>query len=129
MYDFQCVLLVDDDPIATYLNKGLIKKLNIAKEIAVAGNGQEALNKIQELGPSNCPDLILLDINMPVMNGFEFLDHFYKLTIPGIDKIKIIVLTSSNGFKDITDMNKLGVKKFITKPLKEQVILSVLQEI
>ncbi|WP_405205140.1 response regulator [Aquimarina sp. LLG6339-5] len=85
-------LLVDDSPSTNFLNKVMIEKASISEEIRIAKNGEEA---IQILNSSYIPDLILLDLNMPVMNGWEFLEEFQKLNAQ---------------FKNITIILMLGVE-------------------
>lgn len=71
MKKLNCVLLVDDDITTNFLNESLIEEMDIAKQIMVAQNGKEALELIERYfnEESSCPQLILLDINMPVMDG------------------------------------------------------------
>ncbi len=107
-----CILLVDDDVIANFLHTRLIKKLNIATSIAVTQNGKEAMQYILNKG---APDMILLDINMPVMDGFEFLEVFFR-KCKDKDKTKIIVLSSSLSMRDRSIISSYGIP-FLTKPL------------
>src|SRR6478735_15773 len=90
------ILLVDNDSVNNYLNTRLLKKLEIANEINVALNGKEAINHINK--SNSCPELILLDINMPVMDGFEFLNSYKTHTS---SEPVIVVLTTSSNEKDI----------------------------
>jgi CheY-like chemotaxis protein len=69
------ILLIDDDNINNYVSENVIKKMDVANHIEKKLNGQEGLEFIQK----NNPDLILVDINMPVMDGLEFLDQFDKI--------------------------------------------------
>ena len=115
------LLLVDDDPTTNFFNRHLIGKMNIFDHIHVAENGQIALDRIaelQELGEA--PDMILLDINMPIMNGFEFLDHYKNLS----DKIKssvvVCMLTTSLAKEDLEMSKQYDVlSDYIDKPLYE----------
>jgi CheY-like chemotaxis protein len=123
------ILLVDDDPITNYINHKLIKKLSIAEKISVKHNGYEALQYIETQScPDTYPSLVFLDINMPVMNGFEFLESFQNTTLPEKEKIKIIVLSSSLSPKDIKRINSFNVE-LISKPLKSQDLLSIIKKI
>ena len=80
-----CILLVDDDEPTNFLNQMVIEELDIAEQIRVAQNGQEALTYLKKTGIGDenfpLPDLILLDINMPAMNGWEFLERYRKLNL------------------------------------------------
>jgi len=123
------ILLVDDDPITNFINHNLIKRLSIAETIAVKHNGYEALQYIEtQSGPDKYPDLIFLDINMPVMNGFEFLETFQNTTLPEKEKIKIIILSSSISPKDLKKIKFFNVE-LISKPLKSQDLLSIINKI
>ncbi|HYG38358.1 MAG TPA: response regulator [Cytophagales bacterium] len=109
------VLLVDDDPVANFLHEDLIKRC-LMSEVEVANNGMEALDKINAgLEIKSFPDLILLDINMPIMDGFEFLEAFDK--IPEKPPVKIVILSSSISPRDISSAQKYNIEGYINKPL------------
>ncbi|HEY8400591.1 MAG TPA: response regulator, partial [Cytophagaceae bacterium] len=97
MNDFDWVLLVDDDKINNYINERLIKKLNLASQINVAFNGEEALEALEQLitTESKSNGFIFLDINMPVMDGFEFLEVFKEKYQSINGKVTIVMLTTS----------------------------------
>jgi CheY-like chemotaxis protein len=74
----RCTLLVDDDT-TNYLNRKLLEKLEVTDQVMVALNGKEALQVLEEQcteASQSCPALVFLDINMPQMNGFEFLSAY-----------------------------------------------------
>jgi CheY-like chemotaxis protein len=76
------VLLVDDDSTTNFLNKKLLLRLGVTDNIRVALNGQEALHEVREhcrAQPTDCPVLVFLDINMPVMNGIQFMEAYQQL--------------------------------------------------
>ncbi|XOV94143.1 MAG: response regulator [Bacteroidota bacterium] len=109
------VLIVDDDEVSNFISE---QKLNEALEIgrlSVKQNGQEAIKYLNECS-RDYPDIIFLDLNMPLMNGFEFLEYYQKSDHLG--KTKIVVLSSSD---QETDRDKaLGfndVIEYIEKPL------------
>jgi response regulator of citrate/malate metabolism len=119
-YQLNCVLLVDDDGVTNFINHRLIKKLNITSSIHSAINGSEAIKFLLDYASknnNNGPELILLDINMPVLDGFEFLEQFEKLKLKNKDKIKIIVLTTSTHQKDIKKIASHSTIGYINKPL------------
>lgn len=98
-----CVLLIDDDFATNFINKKIIQKANITTHIQIALNGKEAIDYLCNKGKFKSaenvnpqPELIFLDINMPVMDGWEFINA-YKNLIPEEQKkkINIIMLTSS----------------------------------
>lgn len=113
-------MLVDDDSTTNFLHEDLISEMDIAQEIIIAINGKEALEKLNELCLSNqCPDLILLDINMPVMTGFEFLEKYNEM-YPGTGyPSKIVMLTTSLYPGDAQKAEELKVTEYINKPLEE----------
>lgn len=125
------ILLVDDDSITNFLNESLIKELKIAREINVASDGKEALNFIKENWNSKgnyCDGkLILLDINMPVMDGFEFLEQFDKLPIG--NRVKVVLLTTSSNKKDIEKAKDYNVHDYILKPLNDEKLRLMLSKI
>ncbi len=115
------LLLVDDDPTTNFFNRHLIGKMGLFDQIHEAANGQIALEKIAELhDKGEAPDMILLDINMPIMNGFEFLDRYTVLD----DKIKssvvVCMLTTSLAKEDLERSKEYAIlDDYIDKPLYE----------
>jgi CheY-like chemotaxis protein len=102
MKKINSVLIVDDDPIHNYLCNFLIKKLEMTDNIIIAKNGLKAIELLQDYSNQNleCPELIFLDILMPVMDGYEFLTVFDKMKIKNSNNIKIAILTSSCNIQD-----------------------------
>lgn len=128
MKKINCVLLVDDDTINNFINERLLRKANITEEVKVALNGKEALDYLSSRSEDKgVPELILLDINMPVMDGFEFLDAFEKLDLKNKDNVVIVMLTTSTNPNDTQRLIKSGVAGYINKPLTEQKLLDILQ--
>jgi len=124
------ILLIEDDPITNYINSRIIKKMELASETEVALNGQDALSLIQDRidNNKNCPDLIFLDINMPVMDGFEFLENFAKLDFPNKEKVVIIMLTTSTHIKDMDKLVFFSNLELIGKPLNKEKLLFVMNK-
>ena len=129
----RCVLLVDDDPITNYLNRKLLEKLDATEQVLVALNGHEALQVLarecpeSEPGPS-CPALIFLDVNMPLMNGFDFLDAYQLLPLARRRAIVIVMLTTSVHPNDMQRLENLSVAGFLSKPLNPEKIQRVLDQ-
>jgi CheY-like chemotaxis protein len=120
------VLLVDDDEINNFISIKLIKKALLNTEIMACLNGKyaiEQLSDIQRKDPNKLPDYILLDINMPIMNGWEFLDEYKRLNLDPLGKSKIYIISSSVFSNDINKARSYPlVKDFISKPLNVEKI-------
>lgn len=123
------ILLVDDDNIFNFLNTKLLRQAGIADEIHAALNGKEAIDLLNNyyMGSRALPDVILLDLNMPVMDGFSFLEAFKKLNLPRKNNVSIIIVTSSDNPKDMAKAKQLGITQFLTKPLSKEMLLNALQ--
>ena len=123
------VLLVDDDKICNFITEATLNRLGVTEQIHAVLNGKEALEYINHMltGDRLLPDVILLDLNMPLMNGFQFIESFRKLDFPKKEEIKIVVLTSSENPEDIVEVKKLCVDHYLTKPIKEKKLLEILE--
>jgi CheY-like chemotaxis protein len=123
------VLLVDDDEINNFISIKLIKKALLNTEIMACLNGKFAIDQLVEIqrkDPSKLPDYILLDINMPIMNGWEFLDEYKRLNIDPEGKCKIYIISSSVFSNDINKARSYPlVKDFISKPLNVDKIIEL----
>jgi CheY-like chemotaxis protein len=124
------VLLVDDDHIFNFLNEKIIARIGFANEIHTASNGQEAINIISRLSQnsSTVPEIIFLDLNMPVMDGFEFIEIFNTMDLPEQERMVIIVVSSSADPRDVEKVQSMGVKHYISKPVTEESIRLVLSK-
>ncbi len=113
------ILLIEDDTIDQMEVQRTLQKKDILFRLKIAKNGEEALLLLSEEGGgifSGKPDIIILDLNMPKMNGFEFLRK-----VKEDDRwrdIKVFVLTTSDENEDKTNAIGLGATGFLTKPLK-----------
>ena len=130
---FEKVLLVDDDSVSNFLNEMTLHEMNFSGEVHISENGKEALNYINQYCCNNgeeggtCPDIIFLDINMPVMDGFQFLEEFEKLNFCKEKPIRVVMLTSSSASADIDKVKKYNVDGYIVKPLCESKIVEILK--
>jgi CheY-like chemotaxis protein len=122
---FNSILLVDDDYVNNFITERLLRKSGIAKEIKAVRNGEEALTYLSE-EINYCPDLILLDINMPEMDGINFLKNFKTMVL---DKnIRIVLLTSSVNVKDREMLNDLGYQDIMMKPFTQEKLMNALNK-
>ncbi len=130
MQKLTCALLVDDDQTTNYLNQLLLKRLAVTDRLLVALNGQEALDLLHvhcREATEECPALILLDVKMPVMDGFAFLEAYKKLPYLQKNAIIIVMLTTSLHPQDVDRVQKLNIAGFLNKPLTEAKINEVLE--
>ena len=131
MAKLSCTLLVDDDETTNFLNRLLFQRLAVTETLLVALNGQQALDLLaancQSAASPTCPALILLDMKMPVMNGFEFLEAYARLPLAQREAVVIIMLTTSLNPQDVERMQGLPIAGFLTKPLTREKISHLLQ--
>ena len=130
------VLLVDDNESDNYIHKKVIEKAGITDFIGIALNGEEAIDFLttswalgQKVNTDCAPSLIFLDINMPVMNGWEFLEAYRKLDEYQKGHVAIIMLSASLNSADIARTEKmLGSGCFINKPLTLKSLDEIMQK-
>ena len=119
------VMLVDDNDTDNFISRRIIEITSFAGQIEVKNSGKAALDYLEENKNNldNLPDLIFLDINMPIVDGFVFLYEFEKFNSLVKNKCKVIILSSSDNKRDIDKIvNNDYVIKFITKPLTENAL-------
>jgi len=116
------VLLVDDDEINNFISIKLIKKALLNTEIMACLNGKFAIDQLAEIqrkDPEKMPDYILLDINMPIMDGFQFIEAFKKLEAGRTNgATTIVIVTSSADPMDVKRARAMGVQHYLNKPMK-----------
>lgn len=120
------VLLIDDDDDSNFFNKRLLKKMKCADKVEEAYNGLEALEILEE--GEEFPDLIILDINMYMMNGWEFLERYKKIPYEKRRSCVLIMLTSSINPTDKQRAEKEPcVQRFETKPLSRDRLEEIIE--
>jgi CheY-like chemotaxis protein len=126
------VLLVDDDATANFLNKLLIQRAGVTEHLLVAEDGAQALRSLATAclppGKAQCPDLILLDLNMPVLNGIEFLQAYQYLPATQRQGIVVLLLTSASVERDLQQLQGLPLDGIMEKPLTAAKLQQVLNE-
>lgn len=109
------ILLIEDDEVDVMTVKRAFKKANIANPVFVASNGIEALELLRKEEIPNHRRLVLLDLNMPRMNGIEFLREVRK--DPALQSLTVVVLTTSNEDRDRVEAFQLNVAGYLLKPV------------
>jgi len=126
------IFIIDDTELDSVIVKIGLKQVLGDLEIEVYNNGDTAINKLLEISinnPSDFPDYIFLDINMPVMGGWEFLDAFHQLDIDPDNKIKIFLLSSSISRSDVLrSISNPLIETFLSKPIELKTIRSIFSE-
>jgi DNA-binding response OmpR family regulator len=122
------ILLIEDDEATNFMHERLISYLQIADEVIVKTNGKEALQYLEALLYSNqlhlIPSLVILDINIPGMNGFDFIKEYKRLNYTK-PKTKFVIVTSSDHIDDIIRIKYLAKYDYVIKPLTEEKLLSI----
>ncbi len=119
------ILLIDDDEDDQAIFKEALEIINPLLHCDIADNGTTALDKLKN--GTSLPDIIFLDLNMPVMNGIEFLIQIKKEIL--INKIPVGIFTTSSTLKDKTLTKDLGAQFFLIKPNDFQVLCAKLEQV
>ncbi len=115
------VLLIDDDMTVNFMHSFLIESEKITKSLSIAETAELALQKVS----AEKPDLILLDLNMPKTNGWEFLDQYKKL-VPAPHRSRIVILSSSANPDDkLRAENSPEISGFYSKPLTKELLIEI----
>lgn len=120
------ILLVEDDKVDAMTVKRSLRDIHVTNRLLLAGNGEDALQYLREPNIDR-PCIILLDLNMPKMNGLEFLQVLKQDTI--LKKIPVIVLTTSKNEQDKLESFRLGVAGYMIKPVDYQQFVEVVRTI
>ncbi|WKN31231.1 response regulator [Porifericola rhodea] len=115
MEKYQIIFLVDDDDVTSFINQNLIEEVGLARQVITFTNAEEVFPHITH--EKTRPDVIFLDLKMPVFDGFDFLEKFKSLDDEIKDSIKIVVLTTSENPRDKERLKYLGFHKYVIKPL------------
>lgn len=122
------LLVIDDDDINIFIIKKIVEKTGFDIDMVAKGNGQQAIDYLKATMASNLPfpQLILIDINMPIMNGWEFIEAYQELGVT--HDVDLYILSSSVYENDIEKTKSYSsVKGFISKPLSMQRLTELIQ--
>lgn len=122
--------IIDDDPIFIYGTKRVMKEVGFAENIIVYDNGKEAIDGLSKISEAEepLPEVIFLDLNMPIMNGWEFLDEFDKLPHHNLKKTIIYIISSSVDPRDLERVkNYKQVSNYILKPIRPTDLQTILR--
>lgn len=123
------VLLIDDSDIDNMVNKKVVERTGLATNVVVKNSASSALNFLKEVAESdreNIPDIIFLDIRMPEIDGFGFLEMFDSLPEVIHKQTKIVMLSSSIDAEDYKKaMDNRFVKQFLNKPLQKEAVINL----
>lgn len=130
MQKINIACLIDDDPVHVFLSKKYLKQTGMIENLMVFQNGKIAFDSLAAIvrEGGELPKLILLDLNMPIWDGWQFLDEFIKIPIE--EEITIFILSSSISNMDIEKAKKYNqVSNYIIKPIKVENLISLLEKI
>ena len=124
--------IIDDDDIYVYGVKKLIQLKQLCENLIVFSNGQEALDYLKPIinTPNLLPEIILLDINMPVMDGWQFVEEFTKLHSNPSKKVTIYLISSSVNPRDIARAKGIsGISKYMIKPITLAALMDIFEPV
>jgi CheY-like chemotaxis protein len=128
MQDEKRIWIIDDDDLFIMITRNNIRKSGIPFIIEDFKNGIDSLSVLKErvLSRENLPDIILLDLNMPMLDGWEFLDELQLMPEEARRNIKVYICTSSIDPKDMKRSEAISdVRAFLEKPVNTEVILKI----
>ncbi|OGX84582.1 response regulator [Hymenobacter glacialis] len=127
MKKLSSVLLVDDDSTNNFLNELLFQSLGVTDKLLLAENGNQALDLIENTAGPDEPALILLDVNMPGMNGIQFLEAYKRLPQAQRSATVVIMLTTTMDARDLSRLEELNIAGLVSKPLTKEKIENIMQ--
>ena len=125
------IILIDDDTVNNFLNEKVIKVARVTKEVETFTTAEDAIHFLDSWCVqlrNRCPELILLDISMPHLDGFDFIQIYNKLKFKK-DNTTIAILTSSQDSRDINKARAMGIEHYLVKPLDESSLLSLVNKL
>lgn len=132
MKKLSSILIIDDDPHSGSLHKRVIERFNVSSRIEIVSSGEEALQRIKEYiqfkNEDKIPQLIFLDLNMPFMDSYQFLEAYYNLDFNPKDSVVVAVLTTSFRHKDKVRIKAYKIHDYIEKPLTEERMMELMEQ-
>lgn len=125
------LFIVDDDKLFTHIAQKIVDNTRLVEEVNVYDNGQEAYEYLRahRNDPNQLPDVILLDLSMPILDGWGFLDRFNSLKLSRDKRIEVYVCSSSISPEDISKARALSVvSDYILKPLTRHKFTQLIEE-
>ena len=122
------ILLVDDDDMCLFIHQRVLEQSGLCRTIHSAANGRSALDMLKgaATGAFPLPDIIFLDVQMPVMGGICFLEAFQQLDLEHKRRMAVVLLTSSVSQKERADAARLGAMHFVSKPFTNEAFKAVI---
>ncbi|MCW3076710.1 MAG: response regulator receiver [Bacteroidetes bacterium] len=128
-YKYNNALLIDDNELDNFINERMLEANSFARKIYNCTNGKSALEFLNNIIASGShenginPDIMFVDLDMPIMDGFAFIENFMKIKHKGLENCKIVILTSSINIDDKTKAEKMDLKIcFVNKPLTDLIL-------
>jgi CheY-like chemotaxis protein len=122
--NYKTCLLIDDNYIDNFVTRRILESSNFAEKIIIEQSAPDAIDSLRD--GSIRPDVIFLDLRMPMMNGFEFLQEYDKLNLESKNAIKIFMLSSS---LDPTDVKRSSQNKYISQFIHKPLTHKILEEL
>ena len=125
------VCIVDDDKVFRFTTQKYIEMNNLAEKVIAFGDGEEAITFIESKvgNPEVLPDIILLDLNMPIMDGWDFLDEFKKIKDQIGKKVRVNIVTSSFDERDSKRAEQYPIDNYVVKPLSEEYLKELINSL
>ncbi len=124
------ICIIDDEIIVHFIINTIISKFDNKITVLAYNNGEEAIISFKKMLPAeeHIPDIVLLDINMPVMDGWQFLDEFIKIKSQINKKIAIYILSSSSAPEDINKSKSYSaISGYLSKPLESDTLRNLIR--
>jgi CheY-like chemotaxis protein len=112
------LLIVDNDKHFNTVNRKVLRSAGIVDDLHIVNNGKDALDYLKSLASAEdrLPNIIVFELQTPILNGFEFIDEFSRLEMDGRNNIKLVVFTASNKQSDRQKATSKGIKHYLLKP-------------